>query len=79
MGANVRIDTRWGAGDTALYRKYAAELVASAPDVVVATANSIVDDLQQVSRTVPIVFVTTIDPVGSGLVASLARPRIYRI
>lgn len=70
----VQIETRWGAGDTALYRKYAAELVASAPDVVLATANSIVGDLQQLSRTVPIVFVTTIDPVGSGLVASLARP-----
>jgi putative tryptophan/tyrosine transport system substrate-binding protein len=74
IGSNVRIETRWGAGDTALYRKYAAELVASAPDVVLATANSIVGDLQQISRTVPIVFVTTIDPVGSGLVASLARP-----
>jgi putative tryptophan/tyrosine transport system substrate-binding protein len=74
VGSNVRIETRWGAGDTALYRKYAAELVASAPDVVLATANSIVGDLQQLSRTVPIVFVTTVDPVGSGLVASLARP-----
>jgi putative tryptophan/tyrosine transport system substrate-binding protein len=74
VGSNVQIETRWGAGDTGLYRKYAAELVTSAPDVVLATANSIVGDLQQISRTVPIVFVTTIDPVGSGLVASLARP-----
>jgi len=74
VGGNVQIDTRWGAGDTDRFRKYAAELVASAPDVVLATANSIVGDLQQASRTVPIVFVTTIDPVGSGLVASLARP-----
>jgi putative ABC transport system substrate-binding protein len=68
------IDIRWGGGDTDHYRKYAAELVASAPDVVLATANSIVRELQQASRSVPIVFVTTIDPVGGGLVASLARP-----
>lgn len=74
VGGNVLIDTRWGAGDTERYRKYAAELVASTPDVVLATANSIVADFQQASRTVPIVFVTTIDPVGSGVVASLARP-----
>jgi putative ABC transport system substrate-binding protein len=70
----VQIDTRWGAGDTERFRRYAAELVASAPDVIVGTANSIVADLEQASRTLPIVFVTTIDPVGSGLVASLARP-----
>jgi putative ABC transport system substrate-binding protein len=74
VGINVLIDTRWGAGDTALYRKYSTELVTSAPDVILGTANSIVGDLQQASRTVPIVFVTTVDPVGSGLVASLARP-----
>jgi putative ABC transport system substrate-binding protein len=74
IGNNVQIDTRWGAGDTELFRKYAAELVASKPDVILGTANSIVGDLQQASRTVPIVFVTTIDPVGGGLVASLARP-----
>jgi putative ABC transport system substrate-binding protein len=74
VGGNVRIDYRWGAGDTDQYRNYAVELVAVAPDVIVATAASIVRDLQQVSRSVPIVFVTTIDPVGSGLVARLARP-----
>ncbi len=74
VGTNVRIDTRWGANDTERFRKYAADLVASAPDVIVGTAASIVGDLQQASRTVPIVFVTTIDPVGSGLVASLAHP-----
>ena len=74
VGANVQVDTRWGAGDTERFRRYAAELVALAPDVIVGTANSIVGNLQQASRTVPIVFVTTIDPVGSGLVASLARP-----
>ena len=74
VGGNVRIDYRWGAGDLNRFRAYAAELVALKPDVVVATAASIVAALQQASRTVPIVFVTTIDPVGSGLVASLARP-----
>jgi putative ABC transport system substrate-binding protein len=74
VGANVRIDYRWGGGDTERFRRYAAELVALAPDVIVATAASIVGDLQQASRTVPIVFVTIIDPVGSGLVANLARP-----
>src|SRR5262249_42539171 len=71
---NVRIDYRWGASDLDRFRKYAHELVALAPDVVVANAGSIVAALQQASRTVPIVFVTTIDPVGSGFVASLARP-----
>jgi putative ABC transport system substrate-binding protein len=74
VGSNVRIDYRWGAGDTERFRKFAAELVALTPDVILATANSIVGYLQQASRTVPIVFVTTIDPVGSGLVARLARP-----
>src|SRR5262249_18207746 len=74
VGGNVRIDYRWGAGDLDRFRKYAAELVALAPDVILATAASIVGALQQASRTVPIVFVTTVDPVGGGLVESLARP-----
>ena len=74
VGGNVRIDYRWGAGDLDLFRKYATELVALKPDVVVASAASIVAALQQASRTVPIVFVSTIDPIGSGLVASLAKP-----
>src|SRR5208337_1791681 len=74
VGGNVRIDYRWGASDLNRFRRYAAELVALAPDVIVATAGSIVGALQQASRSVPIVFVTTIDPVGSGFVASLARP-----
>jgi putative tryptophan/tyrosine transport system substrate-binding protein len=73
-GRNVQIDIRWGAGDTERFRQYAVELVALGPDILVGTANSIVADLQQASRTIPIVFVLTIDPVGSGLVASLAHP-----
>jgi putative ABC transport system substrate-binding protein len=74
IGDNVQIDYRWGAGDIERFRRYAAELVALAPDVLVGSADSIVSALQQASRTVPIVFVTTIDPVGSGIVASLAHP-----
>jgi putative ABC transport system substrate-binding protein len=74
VGRNVRIDYRWGASDLDRFRKYAAELVALAPDVIVGTAGSVVTALQQASRTVPIVFVTTVDPVGGGWVESLARP-----
>jgi putative ABC transport system substrate-binding protein len=76
VGRNVRIDYRWGASnfDPERMHKGAVELVALAPDVVVATTVPIVLALQQVSRTVPIVFAAAIDPVGAGLVASLARP-----
>jgi putative ABC transport system substrate-binding protein len=74
IGRNVRIDYRWGAANLDLLIKYAAELVALEPDVILATAGAIVGALQRVSRTVPIVFVTTIDPVGGGWVESLARP-----
>jgi putative ABC transport system substrate-binding protein len=74
VGRNVRIDYRWGASDSGRLRDLAAELVALAPDVIVATAGATVGALQRVSRTVPIVFATTIDPVGSGFVDSLARP-----
>jgi len=75
-GRNVQIDYRWGASnfDPERMRKGAVELVALAPDVVLATTVPIVLALQQVSRTVPIVFAGAIDPVGAGLVASLARP-----
>ena len=76
VGRNVRIDYRWGASnfDPERMRKGAVELVALAPDVVLATTVPIVLALQEVSRTVPIVFAGAIDPVGAGLVASLARP-----
>jgi putative tryptophan/tyrosine transport system substrate-binding protein len=73
-GRNVRIDHRWAGGDAERYRRYAAELVALAPDVILATASPSVIALQQATRTVPIVFVQVIDPVGGGFVASLARP-----
>ena len=71
---NVRIDTRWGAGDPDRYRQYAAELVALAPDVVVAVTTAVAAALQRETRSVPIVFVQAADPVGAGVVASLARP-----
>jgi putative ABC transport system substrate-binding protein len=74
IGSNIRIDYRWGSGDTERFRKYASELVGLSPDVILGTAASIVRALQEASRTIPIVFVTTIDPVGSGLVASLSHP-----
>jgi putative tryptophan/tyrosine transport system substrate-binding protein len=73
-GRNVRIDTRWAAADPGNFRKYAAELIALGPDVVLASTTAAVAQLQQASRTVPIVFVSVIDPVGSGLIASMARP-----
>ena len=74
VGGNMRMDTRWGGGDLDRFRRYAAKLVALSPDVIVATAGSIVGALQQLSRTVPIVFLGIVDPVGAGFVASLARP-----
>ncbi len=74
VGRNVRIDTRWGAGDAERYRRYAAELVALAPDVILAVGPSALAQLQQATRSVPIVFTAVPDPVGGGFVASLARP-----
>jgi putative ABC transport system substrate-binding protein len=71
---NVRIDVRWTAGEVELLRKYAAELATLAPDVIVTAGASYVAALQQATRTVPIVFAFATDPVGGGLVASLARP-----
>jgi len=73
-GANVRIDFRFGAGDAERNRRYASELVALAPDVIVATGSPVVEPLRQATRSVPIIFLQITDPVGAGLVASLARP-----
>ena len=69
----MRIDYRWGA-DAELIRKHAAELVGLAPDAILATGSSSTEPLLQATRTVPIVFVHVVDPVGAGFVASLARP-----
>ena len=73
-GRNLQVEYRWSAGDANLYRKYAAELVALAPDIILAVGGTTVGALQQVTRTVPIVFVEVTDPVNRGLVTSLARP-----
>jgi ABC-type uncharacterized transport system substrate-binding protein len=74
VGRNVRIEYRWGAGDAELFRRYASELVALAPDVILAAGGAVVPPLLQATRTVPIVFTGTPDPVGAGFVESLARP-----
>jgi putative ABC transport system substrate-binding protein len=73
-GRNVRIDYRWAAADANRSRTYAAELVALAPDVILAAGSQSTAALLQTTRTVPIVFVNVVDPVGAGYVARLARP-----
>ena len=74
VGRNLRVDLRWGAGNVAAMRKYADELVALAPDVLVGPGTTPVGPLLEATRTIPIVFVHVVDPVGAGFVASLARP-----
>jgi len=71
---NVQIDTCWGAGETGRFHQCAAELVALAPDVILAASASTMDPLLLRTRSIPIVFAQVPDPVGSGYVASLARP-----
>jgi putative ABC transport system substrate-binding protein len=73
-GRNVQIDTRWAGGDVDRFRQYAAELIALAPDVVLASNSLAVAALQKATHTTPIVFVGITDPVGAGFVDSLARP-----
>jgi putative ABC transport system substrate-binding protein len=73
-GRNVRIHARWGAGDVDNFRRYAAELVALAPDVILAASTPALGPLQSATRTVPIVFVQVADPVGGGFVESVGRP-----
>ena len=73
-GRNVQIDYRWPAGDAERIRRYAAELVALAPDIILAGGGAVVPSLLQATRTIPIVFTQTPDPVGAGFVESLARP-----
>jgi putative ABC transport system substrate-binding protein len=74
IGHNVRIDTRWTGANAAEIRRHATELVALAPDVILAEGASVVTSVLQVTRTVPIVFPVAGDPVGAGIVESLARP-----
>jgi putative tryptophan/tyrosine transport system substrate-binding protein len=73
-GKNIRIDYRFAANDTALFKTYAAELVGLSPQAIVASTPPAVEALRQQTRTIPIVFVLVLDPVGLGLVQSLARP-----
>ena len=74
VGRNARIDIRWGADDVERERKYAAELLALVPDIILAGGSLSVAAVQQASRSVPIVFASVSDPVGAGFVDSLARP-----
>jgi ABC-type uncharacterized transport system substrate-binding protein len=74
IGQNVRVDYRWSGGNADSMRKYATELVALAPDVILAHSSAAVASLLQATRTVPIVFTAVSDPVGAGYVDSLARP-----
>jgi putative ABC transport system substrate-binding protein len=74
VGRNVQIDYRWGAVNADRVRSYSSELVALAPDIILAVGGTIVGALEQATRTVPIVFVNATDPVGRGLIESLARP-----
>jgi putative ABC transport system substrate-binding protein len=74
IGRNVRIDARWGGAKADDIRKQAQELVALAPDVIVAPGSAEVGPLLQLTRSIPIVFVVIADPVGAGYVESLARP-----
>jgi putative tryptophan/tyrosine transport system substrate-binding protein len=71
---NVRIEYRWGAGNADNIRKYAAELAARTPDVILTSGTVALTPLLQTTRTVPIVFVNIADPVGAGFVDSLSRP-----
>jgi putative ABC transport system substrate-binding protein len=73
-GHNMRIDARWGAGDADRYRTLATELLALAPDVIVVATTSVTGVVRRATRTVPIVFVQVIDPVGGGFVDNLAKP-----
>jgi putative ABC transport system substrate-binding protein len=73
-GRNLQLDIRWGGDDTDRYRQYARELVALFPDLVLGSSSAVVATLQQVSRTVPIVFTGVVDPMGAGLIESMARP-----
>jgi len=73
-GSNLRVDYRWSGNDADRIRKLVAELIALAPDLIVTSGNIVLAPMMQATRTIPIVFVQTVDPVGSGFVKSLARP-----
>jgi putative ABC transport system substrate-binding protein len=74
VGRNLQIEYRWAGGDTRRAATYAAEMVALAPEVILAVGSSVTAPLLAATRSIPVVFVQVTDPVGSGFVASLARP-----
>jgi hypothetical protein len=74
VGRNVNIDVRWAAGEADRYRRYAMEIVALTPDVILTSATPSIRAMQQATRTVPIVFILVPDAVGTGIVDSLSRP-----
>jgi putative tryptophan/tyrosine transport system substrate-binding protein len=71
---NVTIDYRWAAGDTERMRSYATELIALTPDVLLVTSGTALPSVLQATRTLPVVFLRTVDPVGAGFVVSLSHP-----
>src|SRR6185503_18218472 len=73
-GRNLRLDVRWAGGDAERARAHAAELVGLAPHLIVGNSSMVIGTLQRQTRTVPIVFVQVVDPVGAGYVASMAQP-----
>jgi putative ABC transport system substrate-binding protein len=77
-GRNIRIDIRWGAGDAATIRRHTADLLALKPDVILAVGSPAAGPLLQATSSVPVVFVLVSDPVGAGLVETLARPEGMR-
>jgi len=73
-GGNLRIDWRWAGSDSALYERYAAELIVLGPEVILAIATAAVEALRRQASAIPIVFAGVTDPIGQGFVASLAHP-----
>jgi putative tryptophan/tyrosine transport system substrate-binding protein len=73
-GANLRLDLRWAAGDRERVRQYVAELVSEAPEVIVGNGTQVLDELFKATRSIPVVFVLTTDPVGLGYIHSLDHP-----
>jgi putative ABC transport system substrate-binding protein len=71
---HLRIDYRWTRSERAVLQKFAAELAALAPDVILVSGNLAIEPMLQAARTIPIVFTQAIDPVGSGFVESMSRP-----
>src|SRR5262245_64095265 len=73
-GRNIRVDYRWAPGDSAVFRAHSAELVAAAPDVILAAGTPVLAAVREATQSIPIVFVGVSDPEGTGVVESLSRP-----